>query len=52
MGLKDTLNNWRAHFVDEKSKQVDLERMLEKCGIWGCLLGGVLTSKIAQYIYK
>ena len=24
--------------------------LLEKCGLWGCILGGVLCSNIAQYI--
>ena len=30
---------------------VDISQaLLEKCGLWGCILGGCLASNIAQYI--
>jgi len=42
------LINWRKEF-SEKNK-ISTEKFLERCGIWGCLLGGVITSKMAQYV--
>jgi hypothetical protein len=44
----NTLINWRKEF-SEKNK-ISTEKFLERCGIWGCLLGGVITSKMAQYV--
>jgi len=47
-GVKESLVNWRKEFVLSEDKQIDTHKLLDKCGIWGCLLGGVLTSKMAQ----
>lgn len=46
-GIKHCLINWRTSFSNEQN-DINCENILEKCGIWGCLLGGVLTSKMAQ----
>ena len=48
MGVKNCVIQWRKEFYNEETKVSDTEKILEKCGIWGCLLGGVLTSKMAQ----
>lgn len=31
------------------NSEIDGHRLVQRCGVWGCLLGGVLTSKMAQY---
>ena len=41
----DALHTWRDLFKDSEDISADL---LQRCGIWGCVLGGVLTSNIAQ----
>lgn len=46
--IKDSLLNWRKVFTDTQSKEIHTEKILQKCGVWGCLLGGVLTSKMAK----
>nr|XP_034306398.1 cilia- and flagella-associated protein 54 isoform X5 [Crassostrea gigas] len=43
----DALHTWREMMKDSTDISSDL---LKKCGLWGCLLGGVLASNIAQYI--
>jgi len=49
IGFKNSLIQWRKEFLVKDSKQISTKRIMAKCGIWGCLLGGVLTSKMAQY---
>lgn len=41
----DALHTWREMMKDSTDISSDL---LKKCGLWGCLLGGVLASNIAQ----
>ncbi|RNA01418.1 cilia- and flagella-associated 54-like [Brachionus plicatilis] len=48
-GINNCLINWRKNFSDSSGGDLSTENILKKCGIWGCLLGGVLTSKMAQY---
>ncbi|CAF0895749.1 unnamed protein product [Brachionus calyciflorus] len=48
-GVKNCLVNWRKEFSCKETKEVNTQAILKKCGIWGSLLGGVLTSKMAQY---
>ena len=48
LGIKDGLIKWRAEFSEKDTHSVDTSKLLHQCGIWGCLLGGVLTSKMAQ----
>lgn len=45
---KNSLLNWRKVFTDAQTKEINTEKILQKCGVWGCLLGGVLTSKMAK----
>lgn len=47
-GLKNCLINWRKEFLNTKTKEINYVAILKKCGIWGSLLGGVITSKMAQ----
>jgi hypothetical protein len=47
-GIKDSLVKWRNYFTDKESNIIKTDSMLKECGIWGCLLGGVLTAKMAQ----
>ena len=49
MSVKNSMIHWRREFYDEETRQSRTHKILETCGIWGCLLGGVLTSKMAQY---
>ena len=46
--IKNSLLNWRKVFTDTQTKEINTEKILQKCGVWGCLLGGVLTSKMAK----
>ncbi|XP_052780184.1 cilia- and flagella-associated protein 54-like isoform X4 [Mya arenaria] len=43
----DVLHTWRDMFKDATDVSAD---MLNRCGIWGCILAGILTSNIAQFI--
>ena len=45
LNMNDSLRNWRADTTGVEDISVAL---LDRCGIWGCLLGGVLASNIAQ----
>eukprot|EP00058_Branchiostoma_floridae_P024582 XP_002610072.1 hypothetical protein BRAFLDRAFT_125670 [Branchiostoma floridae] len=47
MGMTDALHSWRKLMETGQSLAGSL---LKKCGLWGCVLGGVLAAKIAQYI--
>jgi hypothetical protein len=55
MGHANVLTHWRQQFSLKSNvmeRTIDLDKMAKKCGIWGCLLGGVLASKIAQYVER
>ncbi len=43
--FSDALRNWRQLQKDAADLSAVL---LGKCGIWGCVLGGVVASNIAQ----
>ncbi|KAK3102398.1 hypothetical protein FSP39_011137 [Pinctada imbricata] len=45
LNTTDALHTWRELFKDSTDISSD---MLQRCGLWGCLLGGVLASNIAQ----
>ncbi|XP_021355787.1 cilia- and flagella-associated protein 54-like isoform X2 [Mizuhopecten yessoensis] len=47
LNTSDALHTWRQLFDNSTDVSSD---MLQHCGLWGCVLGGVLASKIAQYI--
>lgn len=51
VGVKNSIIHWRKEFTceNDKTNQINTKLLLDKCGIWGCLLGGVLASKMAQY---
>ncbi|XP_075253946.1 cilia- and flagella-associated protein 54-like isoform X5 [Convolutriloba macropyga] len=48
----DVIKDWKkvtkSRFGDKERSQV----ILDKCGLWGSLMVGILVSKIAQYIMK
>ena len=47
---KNSLVNWRKEFhCKDSHDHVDTYKLVDKCGIWGCMLGGVVTAKMAQY---
>ncbi|XP_055883699.1 cilia- and flagella-associated protein 54-like isoform X2 [Biomphalaria glabrata] len=47
LNMNDALHSWRDQLQDEK----DISRtLLDRCGLWGCVLAAVLVSNIAQYI--
>ncbi|XP_074644089.1 cilia- and flagella-associated protein 54-like [Tubulanus polymorphus] len=49
MNITDSLHKWRDLVTGDKNK--DISTILqERYGLWGCLLAGVLSSKIAQYV--
>ncbi len=48
MGFKNSLIQWRKQFVDQETNALNTVLILEKLGVWGCVLGGLLTSKMAQ----
>ncbi|XP_078309887.1 cilia- and flagella-associated protein 54-like isoform X6 [Crassostrea virginica] len=47
LNMTDALHTWREVLRESTDISADL---LKRCGLWGCLLGGVLASNIAQYI--
>ena len=49
LGMTDALHTWRRELRGEE----DISRLLlERCGLWGCLMGGVLASNIAQLVLR
>ncbi len=49
LGVKNAAIQWRHEFYNPQTNTSDTEKLLERSGVWGCLLGGVLTAKMAQY---
>jgi len=47
IGIQNAVHNWQS--VLKKSGDVSSD-LLKKCGLWGCLLSGVISSNIAQYV--
>ncbi len=45
LGQKDVITSWRTLFKAGEDISCTL---LAKCGLWGCTLGGVIASNIAQ----
>ncbi|CAF2036857.1 unnamed protein product [Rotaria magnacalcarata] len=48
LGCHDVVTTW---FKNDTLKTLLSNRgqLLQKCGIWGCLLGAIVTSKLAKY---
>ena len=47
LGMSDAIHKWRRTYKTDVSVQ-----LLNHCGLWGCLLGGVLASNMAQSVQK
>ncbi|CAH1784493.1 unnamed protein product [Owenia fusiformis] len=47
LGITDAIHTWRGHFNTDEDIA---SQLLNKCGLWGCVLGGVLASNISQYV--
>ncbi|PFX16137.1 Uncharacterized protein C12orf55-like [Stylophora pistillata] len=47
----DSLKTWRDLTSSSDTLLKPGAALLQRCGLWGCLLGGVLASNIAQYIH-
>ena len=45
IGTSDAIHSWREALSGAADKG---QWLLNKCGLWGCLLGGVVASNIAQ----
>ena len=45
LNIKDSLHTWRDIITNQSNPG---EVFLNRCGLWGCLLGGVLAANIAQ----
>lgn len=45
--LKDPLNSWRK-LAAGGGGGVDRDPLLDGCGVWGCLLGAILATKLAR----
>ncbi|XP_070557871.1 cilia- and flagella-associated protein 54-like [Ptychodera flava] len=50
LNTTDTIHTWRELLAKNTSDLDDSAKLLERCGLWGCVLAGTLTAKIAQYI--
>lgn len=48
LNITDSLKKWRDLTSSSDSSVKPASVLLQKCGLWGCLLGGVLAAKIAQ----
>ncbi|KAL3852227.1 hypothetical protein ACJMK2_015897, partial [Sinanodonta woodiana] len=47
LDCEDALHTWRKSI----GQSADISsHLLDRCGLWGCLMGAVITSKISQYI--
>jgi len=44
---EDVLHGWRDMIKDVTDVSTEI---LARCGMWGCMLAGSLTSNIAQYV--
>jgi len=44
LNTTDAIHTWRS-LLDSNDVSSD---MLQRCGIWGCLVGGILASNMAQ----
>ncbi|XP_074609756.1 cilia- and flagella-associated protein 54-like isoform X1 [Acropora palmata] len=51
LNITDSLKRWRDLTSSSDSSVKPASVLLQKCGLWGCLLGGVLAANIAQYIH-
>ena len=47
--LTDSPRTWRQHINNDSHTMTSLKPLLSRCGIWGCMLGGVLATKLARY---
>ncbi|XP_053377953.1 cilia- and flagella-associated protein 54-like isoform X4 [Mercenaria mercenaria] len=47
LNADDVLHTWRDLFKDASDISAEL---LQRCGIWGCVLAAILTSNVAQFI--
>lgn len=45
LGMTDAIRVWRQ---ETQTAQDVSQLLLERCGLWGCVTGGVLASNIAQ----
>jgi hypothetical protein len=48
LNTSDSLKNWRDISTALGQDIRPCEVLLQRCGIWGCLLAAVLASNIAQ----
>lgn len=48
LNITDSLKRWRDLTSSSDSSIKPASVLLQKCGLWGCLLGGVLAANIAQ----
>ncbi|XP_057307241.1 cilia- and flagella-associated protein 54-like [Hydractinia symbiolongicarpus] len=48
---KDAQTTWKKYLGSNDNTVEANKDLLERCGVWGCLLGGVVATKIARYIY-
>ena len=49
--LSNGLKVWRSLIDLENNTLNAYKALLDKCGVWGCLLGGLLAVKVARYIH-
>ncbi len=49
LGVKNSVIHWRREFYNSETNTSFTDKILDKSGVWGCILGGVLTAKMAQY---
>ena len=47
LGISDSIHGWRSL---SKNTEDFSKVLLDRCGLWGCILGGIVCSNIAQYI--
>ncbi|XP_014662556.1 PREDICTED: cilia- and flagella-associated protein 54-like [Priapulus caudatus] len=45
----DVINNWRMCLTAE---ELGGAALLARCGVWGCLLAGILVTDVARYVLK
>lgn len=48
LNTTDSLKTWRDLTSSSDTSLKPAAVLLQRCGLWGCLLGGVLAADIAQ----
>ena len=49
--VEDAQTDWRELINVEEQTLVCFAPLLQRCGVWGCILGATLAAKLARYVH-